>query len=230
MKRLLVCLLLVAFLATATLSGAQQPRKNRKGAGKRGKKAEAGFVELFNGKDLTGWVGNTTGYKVADGVMTWTAGGNIYTEKEFSDFDVKLEFKLPPGGNNGLGIRAPLKGDAAYAGMEIQILDDASDKFKNIKPYQHCGSIYGTVAAQPGHVKPAGEWNQMEVIAVGTKIKVILNGFTVTDADIAPFIESGQTPDHKQHPGLKNKAGHIGFLGHGDKVSFRNIMIKDLSK
>lgn len=227
MKRLMVFAAAVALIATTTLGGAQEKKKG----GKRGKrKAEAGFVKLFNGKDLSGWVGNTTGYKVIDGVMTWESGGNIYTEKEFSDFHIRFDYKVPPGGNNGLGIRAPLTGDAAYQGMEIQILDDAAEKFKTIKPYQHCGSIYGTVAAEQGHLKPAGEWNHMEVIAQGTKIKVMLNGATVTDADIKPFIESGQTPDHKAHPGLKNEKGHIGFLGHGDKVCFRNIEIKDLAQ
>lgn len=226
MKRLMVMTAVVAFISVATLGQAQEKKKGKRGR----KKADAGFVALFNGKDLSGWVGNTTGYKVVDGVMTWESGGNIYTEKEFSDFHIKLDYKVPVGGNNGLGIRTPLQGDAAYVAMEIQILDDAAEKFKAIKPYQHCGSIYGTVASEPGHLKPAGEWNHMEVIAQGTKIKVMLNGATVTDADIKPFIESGKTIDGKAHPGLKNEKGHIGFLGHGDKVSFRNIMIKDLSQ
>jgi hypothetical protein len=221
MKRLAVLMAAVALLATATLGGAQEKKK-----GKRGKrKAEAGFVALFNGKDLSGWVGNTTGYKVSDGVMTWTAGGNIYTEKEFSDFDVKLEFKLPPGGNNGLGIRAPLKGDAAYAGMEIQILDDTSPKYATIRPAQHHGSIYDVVPAKQGFLKKTGEWNQEEITANGRRIKVVLNGTTIVDADLDSITDPEVL---KKHVGLAHKSGHVGFLGHNTRVEFRNIRIKEL--
>jgi hypothetical protein len=186
-----------------------------------------GFVPLFNGKDLTGWVGDTKGYIVENGAIGCKPGGNLYTEGEYGDFAVKFEFKLTPGANNGLGIRAPLNGDAAYAGMEIQILDDTSDQYKDLHPYQFHGSIYGVVPCERGHLKPVGEWNSEEVIAQGPHIIVKLNGATIVDADIEKASANG-TMDGKAHPGLKNTKGHIGFLGHGTVVEFRNIRVKEL--
>jgi hypothetical protein len=199
------------------------------GAGRHWMNRATGFQPLFNGKDLAGWVGNTTGYKVEQGAMVWRSGGNIYTAGEYSDFHLKFDFKLTPGANNGLGVRAPLTGDAAYVAMELQILDETAPQYKNLHPYQFHGSIYGVVPAKTGHLKPVGEWNHEEVIAVGPRIKVILNGFTIVDADINEASKNG-TMDHKAHPGLHNAKGHLGFLGHGDPLMFREIYLKDLSK
>lgn len=193
-------------------------------------KSEEDFVSIFNGKDLDGWVGATKGYVVEDGnlVCLKKGGGNLFTEDEYSDFNLRFEFKLEPGANNGLAIRAPLEGNAAYVGMELQILDDADDVYKSLKPYQYHGSIYGVVPAKRGHLKPVGEWNSQEVIANGRRVKVILNGETIVDADLDEASKDG-TVDGNKHPGLKNKSGHIGFLGHGARIEFRNLRIKDLS-
>jgi HEAT repeat protein len=190
---------------------------------------DAGFTSLFNGKDLTDWVGDTDGYTVEDGSIMCKedSGGNIYADEEFSDFHLKFEFKLTEGANNGLAIRSPSPGHAAYEGMEIQILDDTAEDWADLKPYQYHGSIYGVAAAKRGYLKPVGEWNKEEVIARGNKIKVILNGTTILDADISEAIANG-TADGKEHPGLRNKSGHIGFCGHGDVVYFRNIRIEEL--
>ncbi len=190
-----------------------------------------GFVSLFNGKDLTGWVGATKGYVVEDGVLVCPKrkGGNLFTKNRYSDFIFRFEFKLTPGANNGLGIRAPRKGDAAYVGMELQILDNTAAVYKNLKPYQYHGSVYGVVPAKRGHLKPIGEWNSQEVIAKGNHITVILNGTTIVDADIKKA-STPKTMDGRNHPGLKNKSGHIGFLGHGTRVEFRKIRIKNLAK
>jgi hypothetical protein len=188
------------------------------------------FVLLFNGRDLTGWVGDTVGYVAEYGKIILypeRGSGSLYTEKEFSDFILRFEFKLSSGANNGLGIRAPLKGNAAYEGMELQILDNTADIYKDLKPYQYHGSIYGVVPAKRGYQKPVGEWNYQEVIAEGTRITVILNGETIVDADISEASASG-TMDGRDHPGLKKETGHIGFLGHGSKVEFRNLRIKEL--
>jgi hypothetical protein len=196
------------------------------------KKEQAeGFKSLFNGKDLSGWIGATKGYVVEDGkiICPKRGGGNLYTKDEYSDFVFRLEFKLTPGANNGLGIRAPLKGDAAFVGMELQILDDTAPKYKNLRPYQFHGSIYGVVPAKRGNLKPVGEWNSQEVVAKGNRIKVTLNGTTIVDADIKKA-STPKTIDGRPHPGLKRTKGHIGFLGHGSRVEFRNIRIKDLSK
>ncbi|NJN25769.1 MAG: DUF1080 domain-containing protein [Cyclobacteriaceae bacterium] len=190
-----------------------------------------GYQLLFNGLDLDGWTGNKTDYVVEEGIIVIYpekgGGGNLMTEKEFGDFSFKFEFQLTPGGNNGLGIRAPLKGDAAYEGMEIQILDNTAEKYKDLHDYQFHGSVYGVIPAKKGYLKPVGEWNEEEVIAQGDRITVILNGETILEGNIAEASKNG-TLDGKPHPGLKNEAGHIGFLGHGDVVRFRNIRIKEL--
>ena len=190
---------------------------------------EEGFVPLFNGKDLTGWIGDTKGYVAEDNMIVCRPGGNLYTAKEYSDFIVRFEFKLTPGANNGLGIRAPGKGDAAYAGMEIQILDDTSPKYATLQPYQYHGSIYGIVPAKRGHQKPVGEWNVEEVTAIGPHIKVVLNGVTIVDANLDEIKQTDKMHDLKKHPGLHNKSGRIGFLGHGDLVWFRNIRVKEIA-
>lgn len=191
-----------------------------------------GFEILFNGKDLDNWVGNKTEYVVEDNAIAiYPVGkghGNLYTEKEYSDFIFRFEFQLTPGANNGLGIHAPLKGDAAYGGKEIQILDDTAPVYANLQPYQYHGSVYGLVPAKRGYLKPVGEWNQQEVYVKGDHIKVTLNGTVILDADLKKATRNGAL-DKKEHPGLNIRKGHIGFLGHGTVVRFRNIRIKDLS-
>jgi hypothetical protein len=189
-----------------------------------------GFVSLFDGSNLDQWVGNKKGYLVEEGALVAhpeLGGGNIYTKDEFADFEYRFEFQLTPSANNGLGIRAPLTGDAAYVGMELQILDNEAEMYKSLQPYQYHGSVYGVVAAKRGYLKPTGEWNQQEVIVKGNKVKVILNGQVIMDTDIVEAVK-GNEKMQKDHPGLKNKTGHIGFLGHGDVVRFRNIRIKTL--
>ncbi len=192
-----------------------------------------GFKVLFDGTNLDQWTGNKQSYVVEDGNIVVKpssgSGGNLYTKEEFSDFVYRFEFQLTPGANNGIGIRTPMKGDAAYVGMEIQVLDNDADIYKKLHVYQYHGSVYGVIAAKRGYLKPLGEWNEEEIVANGNKIKVTLNGVVIVDGDITDAIKNG-TLDKLDHPGLKNKTGHIAFLGHGDVVRFRNIRIKDLSK
>ncbi len=192
-----------------------------------------GFESLFNGKNLDGWQGNKTDYFAKDGEMVVNPArgghGNIFTEKEYSDFNFRFDFQLTPGANNGLGIRAPLEGDAAYEGMELQILDNTAAIYANLQEYQYHGSVYGVIAAKRGFLNPVGEWNSEEVIVKGSKVKVILNGTVILDGDIAEASKNG-TLDHKNHPGLLREKGYIGFLGHGSELKFRNLRIKDLSK
>lgn len=193
-----------------------------------------GFKLLFNGKDLTGWTdpngAEHEGYVVKDGMMIVEperAGGNLYTTDEYGDFIMRFEFKLPPGANNGLGIRTPRGVNAAYNGMELQILDNTADKYKDLQDYQYHGSIYGVVPAKRGCLKPVGEWNYQEVIAKGKQITVKLNGTTIVDADIAKA-STPKTMDSQKHPGLKRAKGYIAFCGHGDRLAFRNLRIKTL--
>jgi HEAT repeat protein len=191
-----------------------------------------GFKVLFDGTSLHEWVGNKSAYIIEDGniaVYPKRGGkGNLFTKDEYSDFVFRFEFKLTPGANNGVGVRAPLEGDAAYQGMEIQILDNDADIYKNLQVYQYHGSVYGVLAAKRGYLKPVGEWNQQEIELIGNKIKVTLNGTVITEGDLAEVTANG-TVDKRDHPGLKRTSGHIGFLGHGDTLFFRNIRVKDLS-
>ncbi len=192
---------------------------------------EPGFTPLFDGKTLDGWRlvrGRGPGYVVENGLLVCPAegGGNLFTEKEYANFILRFEFRLSPGGNNGVGIRAPLEGDAAYQGMEIQILDDQHEKYKGwLKPEQHHGSIYDVIPARTGYLKPAGEWNEEEILADGRRIRVTLNGVIILDAGL-DIVREPQVL--KRHPGLLRSSGHIGFLGHGTRVEFRNIRIKVL--
>lgn len=193
--------------------------------------AEEGFVSLFDGSTTNGWTlvkGQGPGYVPKDGILVCPAdgGGNLYTEKEYANFVFRYEYRLSPGGNNGVGIRAPLAGDAAYSGMEIQVLDDGHEKYKGrIKPEQHTGSIYDVFPARTGFQKPAGEWNSAEIMAMGSRIRIMLNGVVIVDSDLANVQEAAVL---KKHPGLRRASGHIGFLGHGTLVEFRNIRIKEL--
>jgi len=189
-----------------------------------------GFVSLFDGKTLDGWQGAVKGYQAKDGVLVTKpgTGGNLYTKDEYGDFILRFEFKLSPNANSGIGLRAPLQGDAAYVGMESQVLDDSGSQFQSLHPYQYHGSIYGVVPAKRGHLKPVGEWNQEEITCQGRNVKVVLNGNTIVDMDIDQAAPGGKTIDGKHHPGLQRTKGHIGLLGHGSPVEFRNLRIKPL--
>lgn len=199
-------------------------------------KPEAGFVSLFNGKDLSGWIygkrgdqerRSGLGYQVENGVLFSTKedGGNLFTEKEYADFAFRFEFRLTENANNGIGIRAPLDGDAAYAGIEIQVLDDSGSQYTKLRPAQYHGSIYDIVPAKRGFQKPVGEWNSEEIMAKGRHITVTLNGTIIVDANLDDVKDETVV---KKHPGMMNTKGHIGLLGHGTRVEFRNLRIKEL--
>ncbi len=183
---------------------------------------ELGFELLFDGASLSPeiWQSGIEGYPVKDGCFVCDKGGNLETKKAYSDFIFRFEFKLPKNGNNGVGIRTTAANlDAAYNGMELQIIDENYEY--PIADWQRHGSIYGVVPAKTGALKPLGEWNYEEVIAIGPFIKVIVNGQLIVDADI-----TNVKPIHNaDHPGLHNKSGFVGFLGHGDPVQFRNVRI-----
>jgi hypothetical protein len=200
--------------------------------------AEPGFTPLFNGQDLTGWMYGKAGkadakagagYRVRGGVLYCTKedGGNLYTVKQYANFVFRFEFRLTPNANNGIGIRAPLEGDAAYVGMEIQVLDDDGSQYRSLRPSQYHGSIYDVVAAKRGALRPAGEWNEEEILADGDRVRVTVNGVVVVDARLTEVADAEVL---KKHPGLTRKSGHIGFLGHGAEIEFRAIRIRELEK
>lgn len=197
-----------------------------------GQQDESGFISIFNGKDLSGWVYGRQqggGYQINPEqkvlFSTPSDGGNLYTEKEYGDFVFRFEFKLTPNANNGIGIRAPLQGDAAYVGMEIQVLDDSGSAYTSLRPEQYHGSIYDLVACKRGSQRPVGEWNEEEIAVKGSKVKVTLNGTVIVDADLGDIKDEQKL---QRHPGVKNTKGHLGFLGHGARVEFRNLRVKEL--
>ncbi|MHC4744874.1 MAG: 3-keto-disaccharide hydrolase [Planctomycetota bacterium] len=207
------------------------------------KKAEEAKKEGKKVDMLPHWQGNKDGYVVRDGMIVVEpklGGGNLWTAKEYDNFVMRFEFKLTPGANNGLGVRAVMGKDAAYHGMELQILDNTAPKYRNLRDYQFHGSVYGVVPADKAkrNVLKAGTawgsddwicggWNYQEVIAKGNQITVKLNGHTIVDADIKEA-STPQTMDGRNHPGLLNKNGYIAFCGHGDKLAFRSLRLKEL--
>jgi hypothetical protein len=216
-----------ALLLCVGLVFAEEAQKETENVGISKEEAKDGFENLFDGKTLDGWQGDVEHYAVVDGTMV-CHGQNLFTKKEYANFILRFEFKLPPAGNNGVGIRAPLEGSPSYAGMEIQILDEDHPKYKNIQPYQVHGSIYGLVPAKRGFLKPVGQWNKEEIMADGPHIQVTLNGIVIVDADLTKIKEP---LDHQSHPGLHSKKGRIAWLGHGkpaDPIAFRNVRIKEL--
>jgi hypothetical protein len=193
----------------------------------RGKDPE-GFVSIFNGVDFTGWKGPVENYEVRDDSIVCKPGkgGTIFTAEEYADFQVRLEFKLPPAGNNGLAIRYPGQGDPAYTGMcELQVLDTEHPMYKGLDARQAHGSAYGMAAAHRGFLRQPGQWNYQQVTVKGSTIQVELNGVTILNADLSKVTEFlGNTP----HPGKDRASGHFGFAGHGDAVQFRFVSIKPL--
>ncbi|MGI9244461.1 MAG: 3-keto-disaccharide hydrolase, partial [Verrucomicrobiales bacterium] len=186
-----------------------------------------GYTTLFNGKDLSGWQGAVENYEVKDGTLMCKPGkgGTLYAMDEYGDFSFRMEFKLPPGGNNGVAVRAPIKGDPAWAAFEIQTLDNTAEKYKNLKPYQFHGSVYGLVPAKRGFLRPLGEWNYQDITFRGQHVTVTLNGTTIVDQDLSK-IDLDQV--EKVPGGVKRKSGLIGFAGHSDPVQMRNVKIKKL--
>ncbi|MEM8732746.1 MAG: DUF1080 domain-containing protein [Planctomycetota bacterium] len=194
----------------------------------RGDDARYGFQPIFDGKTLDGWTGAVEDYEVVEEAIRCKPGrgGVLFTEREYSDFAVRLEFRLPPGGNNGLAIRYPGKGQASYDGMcELQVLDNKAEKYAKLDPRQYHGSVYGIAPASRGYLREAGQWNYQEVTVQGSRIQVELNGTLILDADVDSITEY---KDGRPHPGKQLRSGHFGFAGHNDPVMFRRISIKEL--
>lgn len=189
-----------------------------------------GFVPLFNGKDLNGWqvadTGNIAEWAADNGVLyTNGRGGWLMTDKEYSNFDLHLEFKLSEASNSGVALRSPMKGDPALVGMEIQLLDDVWYKKTENKlaVTQLTGAIYDVVPPSREALQPIGEWNTLRIVANGRRVTVELNGVRITDANL---------DEHKaktaKHPGLLRDKGTIGLQSQTGRVEFRKIKIKEL--
>lgn len=188
-----------------------------------------GYKILFDGTSMSEWVGNTEEYVLEDGCIVMKPaqemGGNLYSKNEYDNFILRFEFLLTPEGNNGLGIRHTIV-DRGYSGMELQILDNEAPVYKDLKPWQYHGSVYGYIPAKRGFQKPVGEWNTQEVIANGDNIKISINGTVILDGNLREATKD--LPADKVDQTIFNKTGHLAFLGHGSVVKFRNIRIKEL--
>jgi hypothetical protein len=192
-----------------------------------------GFTPLFDGKDLNGWQvfgGKKEAWAVEDGMIVTKSGGGgwLLTDKEYADFEVRVDFKMSEGGNSGVALRAPLEGNVSYSGMEIQLLDDVwhlnPKNFKGLKPVQLTGAIYGVVAPSKEALKPVGEWNTIDITAKGRQITIVLNGVKTVDANLDDYKEAAA----KEHPGLNRVKGHLGLQSHSNRVEFRNVLVKEL--
>jgi Domain of Unknown Function (DUF1080) len=187
-----------------------------------------GFESLFNGKDLTGWksTGKMQVWGAEKGVIYCAGGGGgwLMTEKEFGDFELRVEYKMPKEGNSGVCIRSPFQGDPAYSGMEIQLIDDEGWP-GGLQKWQNTGAIYNVVPPKSIKNKAIGEWNSMTILAKGRQITVVNNGETLVDANLDDYVKEHA----KKHPGLLRKDGHIGFQSYNKRVEFRNIFLKPLA-
>jgi len=182
----------------------------------------------FNGKDLSGWKaidGPISSWHVEDGLLFCSGQGSgwLSTDAEYGNFELELDFRVPAGGNSGVFLRAPHEGNPAFAGMEIQILDDYAAQYAALKPAQYCGSLYDVVAAQPRVSKKAGEWQHMNIVCDANRLKVTLNGTQIVDADLSAHPDKLPT-----HPGLKRTTGYVGLQNHGSRLDFRNLRIREL--
>ena len=184
----------------------------------------AGFVSMFNGKDLTGW--QTTGNWIveADGSIAlhpregekgwqrWTA--YLATEKKYRDFVLDLEFKFEPTGNSGVFMRIGDLGEPVKTGFEVQILDTYGLE----KPGHHdCGGIVRCIGPTKNMVKPAGEWNRYTITVKGRQVKVVFNGEQVIDVNL-------DDSEMKSRP----NEGFIAFQDEAKRVAYRNVRIKEL--
>lgn len=189
------------------------------------------FTPIFDGESLEGWnllAGKGEGYRVEDGMLVCREGegGNLFYDKELTNFVLRFDFRLVDGSNNGLCIRCPQQeGSLAYEGIELQIIDNSSERYAEIKPWQKHGSLYHVFPAETGALKPVGEWNTEEVTVDGTNVKVVVNGQTILDVDTSTVTDPEVL---KEHPGLQRTSGVIGFLGHNEPIAFRNIELKEL--
>ncbi|MBX9580253.1 MAG: DUF1080 domain-containing protein [Gemmataceae bacterium] len=220
MKTLFRAAALLAAVAAATARADDKPAA-----------VPEGFAPLFNGKDLSGWkpTGKADVWKAEGGMIVCTGGGGGYllTEKEYGDFELRLEYRwAKPGGNSGVGLRTPASGDPAYAGMEIQLIDDEGWEKVNggkLADYQHTGSVYDVQPAKGAANKPVGEWNAVRIVCKGRHVTVEQNGKELVSADLDDF--KGK---FDKHPGLKREAGHLGFQSYNIRVEFRNVVVKEL--
>lgn len=210
----MVCLAI--FCMTADRVGAQQ---------------QSQWEPLFNGEDLSGWEGvggHTDDWHVEDGEIVLTGrseggAGWLATEKQYSNFELKLEFLLYEGGNSGVFVRAPKSGNPAGEGIEIQLLDDYADKHANLNNYQYCGSVYGVAGPSERVTKQPGEWQSMHIHMNNGHVWIAINGERVVETNLDDHLDKAE-----QWQGIVRRVGHIGLQSYGERLRFRNIEVREL--
>ena len=197
----------------------------------------AGWQLLFDGNSLEGWRGYNsefmpTGWSVENGMLTRTGpGGDIITEQQFGDFELYLEWLVGPGGNSGVLVRAVEGQEEVYHGApEMQILDDAGHP-DGRSPLTSAGSNYGLHGALRGIVKSAGEWNSSRIVVVNNQVEHWLNGDKVVEYELgsADWLRRVANSKFAHWPEYgRASRGHIGIQDHGDRVSFRNLKVREI--
>lgn len=194
-----------------------------------------GFTAMFNGQDLTGWSvhdGKSESWKFVDGAASCVApgGGWLLSDLLMSDFELQFEYRLSPGSNSGVSLRFPGTGNPSLEGLEIQLLDDRSEKYQNIQPQQVTGSLYFAVAPQVRDAAhPAGEWNQCTLVCEGSRLKVTINGQLVNSIDLDQLTKTSGGVARKFST-LRSPVGSIALQSHVSQVDFRNVFVKDLTQ
>lgn len=202
----------------------------------RPEESPAGFDSLFPGEGLEGWTvheGRQSAWqRDGDLVSCVSAGGGwLITEQQYSDFILRLEYRIEPGGNTGIGVRCPATGNPTFTGFEVQLLDDSASKYADLRPDQYTGSLYYQVAAQrQAHLNPPGEWNRCEIRCLGDDVTVIINGETVNEVNLKSTpTSSGAETGSKWSLAQRPPLGRLALQSHSTRVDFRNVEIRDLT-
>lgn len=185
---------------------------------------QEGFVEMFNGKDLSGWQttgnwvveeNNTITLKPRPGEEGWQRyDAYLRTERTYKDFILELDFKFNAGGNSGVFLRVGDIKNHVTSGMEVQILDTHGKE--NVGAHD-CGGVIGTIGPSKNMVKPAGEWNHYTITMKGNSLKVVHNGEQIIDTDLS----QGAMKDRPLE-------GYISFQDEAKRIWYRNVRIKEL--
>ena len=199
--------------------------------------SQPAWTVLFDGTGTSAWRGYQSqdfpsGWQIVDGALTRVdRGGDIITRDQFGDFELELEWKVPPKGNSGIMYRVTEADSNTYrTGPEMQVLDD-SGHVDGRDRLTSAGSAYALYAAPAGVVKPAGEWNQAKIVARGAHIEHWLNGQKVVEYELwSPDWEAKvKASKFGAWKGFgRAQRGHIALQDHGDRVQFRNIRIREL--
>ena len=195
-----------------------------------------GWAAIFN-KDLSNAIYPKDVWSITDGIITATKDDALWSEKEYTDFILDLEFKNAPGTNSGIILRATEMEEWIPHSIEIQIADDYAEQWAKAEPNWQCAAVFGHQPAAKRTVKPAGEWNHYTITCKGQKIWIVLNGELVNECDMSKFTSATVNPDGTKIPTwLSNpmaslpQHGRIGFQGKhaGAPIYFRNIRIKEI--